>query len=491
MTLMAVAVRLLSGVTVARASITLFDVDNEPVTLTAQEQSRGEVWNWFAPPNPAKGPDFDNRYHFLGSWIRVGAGYQIDGVKLFGELMSPFFFNLPNNAIAPPPQGALGLGGNYYQPHQNPNDASVFLKQGFVEFGDILARGLDIKGGRFEFVDGREYMPSELDSELNWLAANRVSQRLIGNFGFSDVTRSFDGAVASYGDSRWQATAMYGTPTKGVYDLNGMDEVGHTDLIYMSVNAGPDLFRSEAWGKSLFRIFYIYYSDTRGLSAMDNTGAPDKRPISIDTIGADYVRAQPIGPGVADLMLWSAGQLGAWGKLNQGAYAFAAETGYRLLRIAWKPWLRAGYMAGSGDGDKNDSTHGTFFQILPTPRAYAMTPFYNMMNINDAMVQMVLNPREWIEIQTSIHGLWLDSRKDLWYSGGGAFDNRFFGYVGRPAPGHGYLGTLTDIQLTWKVNEHISSQLYYGHIFGGDVIGGVYPNGREGDFGFIQMTFSL
>lgn len=138
----------------AHAAVDLFTIGDQPVVLSATEQSREEVWNWFAPTNPAKGPDYQNRYNFMGSWIRVGLGYQFDGVKAFAELMSPFLINLPDNAIvAPPPgklgpQGLLGLGASYYQPHQNPNDASVFLKQSYIEFGRNIVRGLDIKGGR-------------------------------------------------------------------------------------------------------------------------------------------------------------------------------------------------------------------------------------------------------------------------------------------------------------------------------------------------------
>jgi len=59
------------------ASIDLFNIDEQPVTLSASEQSREEVWNWF----PATSAKYDNRYNFLGSWIRVGAGYERDGVK--------------------------------------------------------------------------------------------------------------------------------------------------------------------------------------------------------------------------------------------------------------------------------------------------------------------------------------------------------------------------------------------------------------------------
>jgi hypothetical protein len=492
------AVSLLAGLMAvgavnARAQVDLFTIAGQPVTLSAIEQNREEVWSWFNP-GLIKGRNYDNQYNFMGSWIRVGAGYQLDGIKGFAELMSPYFLNLPDNAIAPAPQGNLGLGANYYQPHGNPDDASVFLKQAFVEFRGKPVRDFDFKGGRFEFFDGSEYLPPDDDQELLWLVKNRIAQRLIANFQFSDVMRSFDGAIAAYGNSKWQATAMYGVPTKGVFDLNGMNELRDIDVAYGSVNAGPGLFASKLWGSSLLRLFYIFYDDGRGLTLVDNrstTGKPDTGSLSIDTVGADYVRKQPAGPGIADLVLWTAGQFGKWGVQRQQAYAAVAEIGYRLEKAAWSPWLRLGYTVGSGDGSSSNSTHSTFFQILPTPRIYAFFPFFNMMNIDDAMGQLILSPRPDMEIQASAHGLWLDSAADLWYSGGGAYDNRYFGYTGRPSFGHSYLATLTDCQFTWQFSRHLAIELYYGHAFGGNVIGAIYPSGREGNFGFVQTTWTL
>src|SRR5260370_38917073 len=106
---------------------------------------------------------------------------------------------------------------------------------------------------------------------------------------------------------------MYGVPTKGVFDLNGMEEVAHTDLIYASLNAGPKLIESQFWGNSMARLFYIYYNDTRGLALTDNTGTGDKGPVSISTIGGDCLRAEPIRAAVADLLIWVATQSGDWG----------------------------------------------------------------------------------------------------------------------------------------------------------------------------------
>jgi hypothetical protein len=266
-------------------------------------------------------------------------------------------------------------------------------------------------------------------------------------------------------------------------------------VVYASLNAGPGAFKSALWGNSIGRLFYIYYNDTRSLALVDNRGLTGKNAdtgsVSVDTVGVDFARTIAASPGIADVLLWSAGQFGAWGAQSQRAYAVVAEAGYRLQDAPGKPWLRLGYTIGSGDGNQADSAHATFFQILPTPRLYAMTPFYNMMNINDAMAQLVLNPLTNLEIQSSLHGLWLDAKKDRWYSGGGAFDNRIFGYAGRPSHGDGYLGALADCQATWKMNAHIALQLYYGHIFGGSVAGSIYPSGREADYGYIQTTFSL
>ena len=67
------------------------------------------------------------------------------------------------------------------------------------------------------------------------------------------------------------------------------------------------------------------------------------------------------------------------------------EGGYQPPMLpALKPWLRIGYTTTSGDNNPNDTTHGTFFQLLPTPRQYARTPFFNMMNLDDLAGTLIL-----------------------------------------------------------------------------------------------------
>ena len=101
--------------------------------------------------------------------------------------------HLPTTAVRAAPQGQLGLGAAYFAANNaNANPAGLFLKQGFVRFNGLGGiAGQSLKVGRMEFNDGLEVTPR--NSTLAALKRDRISQRLIGNFGFSDVLRSLDG----------------------------------------------------------------------------------------------------------------------------------------------------------------------------------------------------------------------------------------------------------------------------------------------------------
>src|SRR5206468_4061587 len=80
----------------------------------------------------------------------------------------------------------------------------------------------------------------------------------------------------------------------------------------------------------------------------------------------------------------------------------------------------------SGDGNAMDGHHRTFFQLLPTARTYAQLPFYNLMNTGDAFVQVLLTPHRAVSLRCDYHWLALSDARDLWYSGGGATNDRIF-----------------------------------------------------------------
>jgi hypothetical protein len=186
--------------------------------------------------------------------------------------------------------------------------------------------------------------------------------------------------------------------------------------------------------------------------------------------------------------VWAVGQAGDWGALDHAAWAYAVELGYQLPSVLAQPWLRIGYDASSGDGDPSDGHHETFFQVLPTARVYAQLPFFNLMNSRDLFAQLLLRPHARLTIRIDYHWLSLSERDDLWYAGGGATNDKIFGFSGSPSGGHRDLAHLVDASATVALHDRLSLGLYYGHAFGRSVVRTTFDDATA-DYGFVELTF--
>jgi hypothetical protein len=449
-------------------------------------RTRGEFHNFFDP-----GGTGNNDYAFGGSILRFGAAWKDDFLDLVVEGQNSALFGLPDNAILPPPQGALDLGAVYFANNRAENDASVFLKQGFAKLKELGVEGLSVKGGRFEFGDGAEVLAG--DPILDWLKNARVAQRLIGTFGFSHVQRSFDGATGELTRGPYNVTTFAAHPTQGGFDLAGNKEISDIDLAYVAFNVTrPDFAKT-----SDARLFYIYYSDGRGLLKTDNrpldVRALDRQHIEIHSEGGNYVQVFPTAAGRFDALAWGVLQQGEWGELDHHAWAWDFEAGWQPAGVTWAPWLRVGYGRTSGDDDPSDGDHGTFFQLIPTGRTYSYSTYYNLMNDEDAFAQMLLRPLPGLFSRTDFHNIRVTEGKDLWYQGSGATESDRdvgFGYSGRPANGHHDLMQVIETTLSYEWNAHVSTSVYYAHLFGGSVVRAIFE-GDQADFGFIEVTIRL
>jgi hypothetical protein len=129
------------------------------------------------------------------------------------EFAVPVVLGLPDRAVDPAPQGQLGLGAAYFAANDKQQYAAfIFPKQAFVR---LKGEHSSLRLGRFEFTDGSEVKPK--DPTLASIKNDRIAQRLIGVFGFSDVMRSFDGAQYVYSNGPWNFTAVGAIPTRGVF----------------------------------------------------------------------------------------------------------------------------------------------------------------------------------------------------------------------------------------------------------------------------------
>ncbi|MGC2738692.1 MAG: alginate export family protein [Candidatus Acidiferrales bacterium] len=461
------------------------ELDTQPiqiggVTFSGSVRERYEAWDWF---EPASG---NNLYGYSGTVIRFGFSQVRTNYDWNVEFEAPVLLGLPNHAANPAPLGQYGLGGSYYAAnHDEQNTAFIFPKQVFLR---LKWEHASLRLGRFEFTDGSEVAPK--DPTLSSLKTDRIGQRLIGNFGFSDVMRSLDGVQFLYANGPWNFTEVSAIPTRGVFQVDGWGWV-KTPVTYVA------LTRQVAFGKSHaeWRAFGIYYNDDRSVVKTDNrpaaVRATDLGGINIGTYGGHFILAAPTNSaGEFDLLGWGVLQSGEWGQLKQRSGAFAAEGGWQpAFARAMRPWIRGGYYYSSGDGNAADETHGTFFAILPTPRVYARFPFFNSMNNTDLFAEVMLRPTKKLAIRSDVHGLWLSNKNDLWYTGGGAFQPWTFGFSGRPSNGGTSLATLYDISGDYKWKHGVSVGLYFGYAVGGDVIKKIYPVNANGALGYTELNY--
>ncbi len=452
-----------------------------PLTVFGDWRFRTEAWDWFQPLSG------QNAYAFEHSLLRLGISQKGENFEWLLEGAQDAILDLPTHAVVVGAQGQLGLGGTYYAANGNgQNNANGFVRQAYLGF--TLPASGKLRFGRFAFHDGAEVSPK--DKTLATVINTRVSQRLIGDFGFSAVGRSFDGAQFSFNAGNNNLTLVAARPTRGVYQIDAMGELD-IDLFYGAFTV--PVAAGNSTGE--LRIFSLGYVDERGsVLKTDNRPAAvrsaDAYHIRIGTYGADYVHVfRTQNRGRFDFLLWGALQNGSWGVETHRAGAFLGEAGWQPVVHVLNPWFRAGYSYGSGDSNSADGHHGTFFQVLPTPRPYARFPFYNMMNNEDFYgISMFRLPHSLV-VRSELHALRLASAQDLWYGGGGAFQPKTFGYTGRASGGNRSLANVWDISVDVPLGYGFGLTTYYARAWGKSVVASIYPAGTNAQFGYVETNF--
>ena len=457
--------RLLAAATIL---IALTATAADPPKFSGSVRVRSESWNFFDAGS------FDDEYTFLGILLRASMAQQLSpSLDYQVELAVPALVNLPDTAIAPAPRGQLGFGGSYFAANGDENTAAIFPKQAFIRWKSGAHM---VRAGRFEFIDGTEVTPK--NAMLAPLKSSRVAHRLIGNFGFSHVGRSADGVQYAFNRDAINVTAATFRPTQGAFNVSGLEELDDVGVAYGAFTySRPNADE---------RIFLLAYHDGRDdVLKTDNRPAAlrsqDRADIDVMTVGGHYLAAF----GKADVLVWAALQGGDWGLLEHHAGALALETGYHFSGPK-SAVISGGVFRSSGDDDPNDDEHGTFFQVLPTPRIYARFPFYNAMNSTDTFVQFSFKPAPKFGVTSELHALRMSEERDLWYSGGGAFEDNSFGFAGRSS-GRDDLARVIDVSVDYAWNPKTSFTAYLGLVKGGEAVDAIFDDDGAGFF-YFEVT---
>lgn len=468
---------------------------NEYLRISGELRGRYEAYDVFKPAlDPARGITANNNDYAFGALrARVGVALTTPSVDGFVQGQYSGLYGMANGTFAGPPVGPLGLGGAYFRDSGQIDPGQVFLRQAYVTIKTTPwgLPGGAFKAGRFEIAEGLEYKTG--DAKFDTLKTTRVSQRLIGPFDFTHINRSFDGFSLVYDQPGYNVKLDAAHPTQGGFNIDAQQEISKIDLFYAALTSKRDTWLPGTEQ----RLFYVYYGDDRNIVPVDNRPVTARLPMSrqnlqIHTVGTHLLSVQPLGEGAVDALLWGAYQFGDWANLDHQAYAVDAELGYQWTQAPLKPWLRAIYYRGSGDSNSGDGTHETFFQVLPTVRAYAKFPYFNMMNIQDAFVQLNVTPTTTTRVGVDFHYLTLTNEEDMFYGGAGATSRSgSWGYFGRASGGNSSVGEMVDLSFSHNLTKELSWSLYYAHAFGNDVTRSIYQLKNDADFGFIEFNLSI
>lgn len=450
-----------------------------PVVSIASLRVRHETWSWF--DGSAAG-----QYSFVGLHARLGAMQNRAMLGWRVELASPALLGLPVDAVQSAPSGQLGLGGTYAAVNGMRRDAvGLWLKQATLRLGREGRVGTALRLGRFEFSDGAEWSPA--DPTLARVRQQRIAQRLIGPFGFTHGQRSFDGAQLQVNRDRHSFTFAAFQPTGGVFTVDGGRSLD-VRVAYAAFNAEVALARRP----SDIRLFAIHFDDRRGTVPVDarplSVRTSSSRRVETTTLGAHIVQRYGTPERPVDVLGWGAWQGGTWSNLRHAASAFAAEVGWRDLTRAAQPGIRIALFHSTGDDNPSDGTHGTFHQMLPTPRVYALFPFHNLQNTQEASLGADIRLRPSVTLRASAHRLRLTAASDLWTLGGGAFDDAAFGFAGRPSGGVRELGSAVTLSLAWQAARQVQLELFAARASGGDVMAATYGNRHPAHLVYLETT---
>ena len=432
------------------------------VTGTITNVTRVESWSYFQPridtPPFSAEPVGEPDYAFIAD--RAELGVRVDGSRF--DLSGAFNYvrleNLPSDAIGP---GGFGAGAFYF--------AATGLRYSYQLYLGELTLRIKSQNRARSLTIGRMAASAKAPARqavVNRLVRDRIESRLIGNFEHSLYQRRFDGARFDLDRGRWHFAAAAFMPTQG-----GYEESANLTMTRIRVGTASATHRSD---RAESQAFVYGYRDKRkrAMAVVDNRLIDDRPPnVSVTSIGGSHAGIVPARAGEFDLVAWGVGQLGDWYGSPHRAGSVALEAGHRWTRAPGRPWLRAGYLWASGDGDREDDKHTTFFQLLPSSRKYALSSVYAQMNLHDAFAQLLIEPR-WFNARIELHRLALASGGDLWYQGSGATasGDRFFGFAGRHAGGETSLGTVLEGTIDVPVMKHWSVNAYAGTMSGGGVV---------------------
>ncbi|MEW6325885.1 MAG: alginate export family protein, partial [Nitrospirota bacterium] len=388
---------------------------------------------------------------FVGSRIRLHFGYAVTpDIALFLQIQDSRLFGSETSTVS--------------------NEKNLDLHQGHLTVKNLFDV-LTLTLGRQELVFG--------------------DQRLVGNLGWTNVGRSFDGLRLTYVFVPVRVDLWAAIPKQ--YGAN----VGADPAFSPSNRESQQfygLYGAIMVDSLVIEPYVLYLLDTGDATELDSLGAlvspitaPAARGQERATLGL-RLHGKAAGESIDYTVegAYQTGRMDARGATPQSdiaAYAVAVKAGY-TAPVAVKPRIGVEYDLASGDENSADGRFTTFENLFPTNHMhYGYMDYVGWRNMQAVRLSLGMKPTATSGVSLDYHRFWLAETADHWYAASG----RIF----RATPAGNAereLGGEINLVAYFMIKEKLRLETGYGHFFPGDYVKASFPAAADGsDFLYVQL----
>jgi len=354
------------------------------------------------------------------------------------------------------------------------NDNNVDLHQGYLMVKNLSAMNLTI--GRQELMFG--------------------DSRLVGNFGWSNTGRSFDGLRVTYLAAPVRVD-LWGTTVKQ-YGTT----IANPNPSFTPATSNRDaqqfygLYGSLKTALAVVEPYVLYFLDTgnatpsvikaplttgqrRATLGLRVDGKVAKDSIDFTGEGAYQVGSMDARPLI--------GTTPASPESDIAAYAIAIKAGY-TAPIGMKPRVGIEYDRASGDEDRTDDKFQTFENLFPTNHLhYGYMDYVGWRNMQDLRFSIGIKPVASAGVSLDYHRFSLAEKDDNWYAASGAVFK-----TTPPGNTESDLGQEIDLVAYTMVKEKLRVEAGYGRFLPGDYVDANFPAATEAsNWVYLQVGTSF
>jgi hypothetical protein len=176
-----------------------------------------------------------------------------------------------------------------------------------------------------------------------------------------------------------------------------------------------------------------------------------------------------------------------WGSFGNGdirAWTVASDTGYTLTAYPLRPRLGLRADIASGDADPAGKDLQTFNPLFPKGAYFSEAGLIGPANFIDLNPCLDLHPAEHLTLILDWDFFWRESTRD------GLYNNAVVLVRSGKTSDARYVGSMSQAQLYWDIDRHLSLVGIYGHFFAGSFLKQSGP-GKDIDYLTTWLSYKF